>query len=211
MLLATAEGFFVVPPVDVWLVWHVYMLNPMSVPALFSKRAARALTLQASRWYMEDCERSWFLRPLRNLRDDPMDLAVSARGVMRPSFASWVRYRPKWVMIFSITGPLLTKMASGRPVRTSLSTRSFHLLLYWIWTSIVPGANDRLMSVSRLKRSTHFSRSCSGWDPLSIREHGGHGIRPGRFRNRLSVLRYARHEGESGRRQIHKRYRPRPR
>ena len=31
LLLATAEGFFVIPPVDVWLIWHVYMLNPMSV------------------------------------------------------------------------------------------------------------------------------------------------------------------------------------
>lgn len=78
MLLATADGFFVTPPVDVWLIWHVYMLNPTSVPTLLTKRA---LTLRLSRWYMEDCERSWFLRPLRNLRDDPMDLAVSTECV----------------------------------------------------------------------------------------------------------------------------------
>ena len=30
--LATSDGFFIVPPVDVWLVWHTYMLNPMLVP-----------------------------------------------------------------------------------------------------------------------------------------------------------------------------------
>lgn len=28
LLLATMEGFFVMPPVDVWLIWHTYMLNP---------------------------------------------------------------------------------------------------------------------------------------------------------------------------------------
>ena len=36
LLLATAEGFFVTPPVDVWLIWHVYMLNPLSVPRLLA-------------------------------------------------------------------------------------------------------------------------------------------------------------------------------
>ena len=29
LLLATMEGFFVMPPVDVWLIWHTYMLNPV--------------------------------------------------------------------------------------------------------------------------------------------------------------------------------------
>ncbi|KAF9646512.1 hypothetical protein BDM02DRAFT_3008899 [Thelephora ganbajun] len=57
MLLATSEGHFVIPPVDVWLIWHTYMLNPM--------------------WYMEDCERLWLMRPLRNLRENPIDLAAS--------------------------------------------------------------------------------------------------------------------------------------
>ena len=61
MLLATAEGFFATPSVDVWLIWHVYMPNPASVPVLLSKRA---LTLRSPSWYMEDCEQSWFLRPM---------------------------------------------------------------------------------------------------------------------------------------------------
>ena len=30
-ILVTSKGFFI-PPVDVWLIWHAYMLNPMSVP-----------------------------------------------------------------------------------------------------------------------------------------------------------------------------------
>ena len=28
MLLLNSEGFFMIPPVDVWLIWHTYMLNP---------------------------------------------------------------------------------------------------------------------------------------------------------------------------------------
>ena len=38
-LLDASEGFFVMPPVDVWLIWHTYMLNPMSVPDLLSKNS----------------------------------------------------------------------------------------------------------------------------------------------------------------------------
>jgi len=75
--LATSDGFFIVPPVDVWLIWHTYMLNPMSVPKLpFQSWNLRGLISLVRRWYTEDCERVWFLRPLRDLREHPLDLAV---------------------------------------------------------------------------------------------------------------------------------------
>lgn len=32
--LEASKNRFITPPVDVWLIWHAYMLNPMSVPEL---------------------------------------------------------------------------------------------------------------------------------------------------------------------------------
>ncbi|KAF9644170.1 hypothetical protein BDM02DRAFT_3175056, partial [Thelephora ganbajun] len=55
--LNTSGGLFIIPPIDVWIIWHAYMLNPM--------------------WYTEDCERLSLLRPLRNLERNPIDLVAS--------------------------------------------------------------------------------------------------------------------------------------
>ncbi|KAF9779250.1 hypothetical protein BJ322DRAFT_450903 [Thelephora terrestris] len=56
MLHLNYEGPFIIPPVDVWLIWNTYMLNPS--------------------WYIEDCERLWQLRPLRDLEEHPLNLAA---------------------------------------------------------------------------------------------------------------------------------------
>ncbi|KAF9786260.1 hypothetical protein BJ322DRAFT_775798 [Thelephora terrestris] len=55
--LNVSGGLFVLPPIDVWMIWHAYMLNPI--------------------WYAEDCERLPLLRALRNLKDHPIDLMES--------------------------------------------------------------------------------------------------------------------------------------
>ena len=130
--------------------------------------------------------------------------------VSESSVTSYVPYRRKWVMIFLITAPHSTKMASGRLVPMSLSTLSFHPPLCWISMSIVPSANDRLTSVSPPRRVVLLQVVLSRV-ALSVCEHGGHGIRSAGFRNSLPVLRYAHHKRKSGSRQVHKGHRPRPR
>ena len=86
-ILDTSEGFFIMPPVDVWLIWHAYMLNPMSVPGIFLK-SLMSLTPRARRWYTEDCERLWHLRPLKNLKEHPINFVVSVQHVLRLSLTS---------------------------------------------------------------------------------------------------------------------------
>lgn len=60
----------------------------------------RGLTLLAHRWYMEDCERLWYLQPLKNLKEHPMNLVVSIQDVSGLTFILRIGCRRAWVTIF---------------------------------------------------------------------------------------------------------------
>jgi hypothetical protein len=69
------------PPLDVWLIWHAYMLNPtydrrLSFCDWVSTRHC------APRWYAEDLERVRVLAELKNLPVSPLELLVRSENML---------------------------------------------------------------------------------------------------------------------------------
>ena len=65
------------PPLDVWLVWHAYMLNPTyELLSLSSISEFIVLSHALLSWYAEDLERLPLLADLKNIPVSPLDLLV---------------------------------------------------------------------------------------------------------------------------------------